>query len=163
VCRPVHFFVIASLTLRRFFKHYHPMLPILDPSWDPDSFYKMSPFVFWCLLVTGSRRYELDPTILTRVSPSVKQLALKAQSQVTSYFATICGLLILCTWPLPMNTTWEDPSPMYSGAAMQLALQHGLHMCAKQHASARPTTSRNIHQEAFLARVWAYLEFVCHW
>ncbi|KAH8898123.1 hypothetical protein GQ53DRAFT_623572, partial [Thozetella sp. PMI_491] len=146
-----------------FFEHYHPMLPILDPSWDPDSFYKLSPFVFWCLLITGSRRYELDPTILDRLAPSIKRLSLNALSHVAGYFPAICGLAILCTWPLPMNTMWDDPSPMYSGAAMQLALQHGLHMFTKEHASARLVPFRGITHEASLARIWAYLEFVCHW
>lgn len=158
-----YLYQILLLTLTRFFRHYHPMLPILDPSWDPESFYKLSPFVFWCLLITGARRYELDPTILDRLVPSVKQLSLKALSQVTTYFPSICGLLILCAWPLPMNTMSEDLSPVYSGAAMNLALQHGLHMFTKQHASARPTAFQGIDHEASLARVWAYLEFVCHW
>lgn len=149
--------------LSRFFKHYHPMLPVLDPSWDPDSFYKLSPFVFWCLLITGSRRYELDPTILDRLTPSVQRLSSKAMMQVAAYFPTICGLLILCTWPLPMHTIWEDPSPMYSGAALQLALQHGLHLFTTPHASTRPAPFRDITKQASIARIWAYLEFVCHW
>ena len=139
------------------------MLPILDPSRSPDSFFDLSPFMFWCILITGSRRYDLDPTILARLSPSVKLLSSKDLLQISSYFPTICGLLILCTWPMPMSTFKEDPSPMYAGAAMQLALQHGLHMFAAQYTSSRSAAFQEISQQASLARVWAYLEFVCHW
>ncbi|KIW25712.1 uncharacterized protein PV07_08868 [Cladophialophora immunda] len=140
-----------------YFKHYHPMLPILDASCRPDTYYyKLSPFVFWCVVITGSRRYELDPTLLGRLSPGVTVLASKALQQTSSYFSTIRGLMILCTWPLPMKTILDDPSPMYSGAAMQLALQHGLHMLQLRGAVA------DVSYEPFLARTWAYLEFSCH-
>ncbi len=47
---------------------------------------------------------------------------------------------------------------MYTGAAMQLALQHGLHTTFEKADGAPESTN-----EASVARVWAYLEFVCHW
>lgn len=150
-------------TLTRFFEHYHPVLPIFDPSWDPSSIYMLSPFVFWCIVITGSRRYERDPTLLSRLTPGVKQLSLQALSQTTSYITNICGLLVLCTWPLPMKAICEDPSAMYSGAAMQLALQHGLQMFRTQHPSSRTISCKPIVHHGYLARIWAYLEFVCHW
>lgn len=146
-----------------FLKHYHSTLPILDPTWGPDSFYALSPFVFWCIVITGARRYELDPTILHRLAPGVAQMALRAMPQFSSYFPTICGLVILCVWPLPMKSLRDDPSPLYSGAAMQIALQHGLHMFPQGQACVRPLPFRDIAHDASLARVWAYVEFVCHW
>lgn len=146
-----------------FFKHYHPVLPILDPSWGPDTFYTLSPLVFWCIVVTGSRRYDLDPTILHRLAPGVSQMALRSLPQFSSYFPTICGLVMLCVWPLPMKTMHEDLSPLYSGAAMQIALQHGLHLSPHSQACGWPGSVRNVTHDASLARVWAYVEFVCHW
>lgn len=164
VCLCHHDFIVYYiLTSSRYFKHYHPMLPILDPSRDPDYFYELSPFVFWCLLITGSRRYEQDPTILERLAPSVKQLALKALTQATAYLPNICGLLILCVWPLPMTSIYEDTSSMYSGAVMQLALLHCLHLFEPQEVHTRTIGVQCINKQAYLARLWAYLEFVCHW
>lgn len=134
------------------------MLPILDPTCDADTYYKLSLLVFWVVLITGARRYELDPTLLDRLAPSVTQLALKSMPQISHYFSTICGLLILCTWPLPMKKLFDDPSPMYSGAAMQLALQQGMHTLYKRQDGCAEDA-----YEPSVARVWAYLEFVYHW
>lgn len=146
-----------------FFRHYHRTLPILDSSWDPDTVYQLSPFVFWCVVITGSRRYDLDPTILHRLAPGVTQMALLQLPQSQSYFPTICGLVMLCVWPLPMKTMHDDPSLLYSGIAMQMALQHGLHSFPHSQAHGCSEPFRNATREASLARVWAYVEFVCHW
>lgn len=146
-----------------FFRHYHRTLPILDPSWDPDTVYLLSPFVFWCVVITGSRRYDLDPTILHRLAPGVTQMTLLQLPQSQSYFPTICGLVMLCVWPLPMKTMHDDPSLLYSGIAMQMALQHGLHSFPQSQAYGGPVPFRNAMREVSLARVWAYVEFVCHW
>lgn len=146
-----------------FFRHYHRTLPILDPSWDPDTVYLLSPFVFWCVVITGSRRYDLDPTILPRLAPGVNQMALLQLPQSLAYLPTICGLLILCVWPLPMKTMHDDPSLLYSGIVMQMALQHGLHSFPQSQAYGCPVPFRNATREVSLARVWAYVEFVCHW
>ena len=62
-----------------------------------------------------------------------------------------------------MKKMVDDPSPMYSGAIMQLALQHGLHMFTKGEVYVGPAAFREIAHDAFMARVWAYLEFVCYW
>lgn len=145
----------------RFFEHYHPNVPILDPTCDPNTFYKMSPFVFWCVLVTGSRRYELDPTLLDRLAPNLSQLALKSMSQIMKYFSTIVGLVLLCAWPLPMKTMFDDPSPMYSGAMMQLALQNSLHMSMKRQDGRLIASKESVH-EAYRLRVWAYLQYVAY-
>ncbi|KAK5046219.1 hypothetical protein LTR84_008362 [Exophiala bonariae] len=145
-----------------FFKHYHPILPIFNPSPRPDSYYRLSPFIFWCIVITGSRRYDTDPTVLERLIPGVNRLALEALLHVKGYFPTICGLLVLCVWPLPMQTAAEDPSPMYCGATMQLALQHRLHLFTQKQTSIQPTSIMSIVQDANIARVWSYLEFVCH-
>lgn len=146
-----------------FFRHYHRTLPILDPSWDPDTVFLLSPFVFWCVVITGSRRYDRDPTILHRLAPGVTQMALLQLPQFQSYFPTICGLVMLCVWPLPMKSMHDDPSLLYSGIAMQMALQHGLHSYTQSQAYGCPVPFRNATREVSLARVWAYVEFVCHW
>lgn len=141
-----------------FFKHYHPQLAILDPMGSPDACYKTSTFVFWCVVITGSRKYDADPTLLDRLAPGVASLARKSLSCIASFLPTICGLSILSAWPLPMKSVLDDPSLLYTGAAMQLALQHGLHTSFK-----KPNGAIDVAHEATLARVWSYLEFVCHW
>jgi len=40
---------------------------------------------------------------------------------------TVQALLILCLWPFPVSTTFDDPSHSYSGIAVQMGLQLGLH------------------------------------
>lgn len=152
-----------ELTLTRYFKHYNPCLPIFEATNNPETFYKRSPFVFWCIVVTGARRYELDPTLLDTLAPSVGQLAVQNLSQMPSYFSCIVGLMILCAWPLPMKSMVDDPSPMYCGAALQLALQNEIHLLHRKTRNLNPSALRDLHCDAFIARVWGWLEFTCHW
>lgn len=147
-----------------FFRNYYPMMPVLDPTCSPDNTYQLSPFVFWCVIITGARRYDLDPTILDRLSPAVRKLASSCLFNAPSCIPTILAFAILSTWPLPMANVCDDSTPLYSGANLQLALQNGLHMPKfRQDANAGVGTMGSLTQQASLARIWAYVEFVCHW
>lgn len=40
-----------------YFRHYHPILPILEQEKHPDAYYTQLPFLFWCIVAVGARRY----------------------------------------------------------------------------------------------------------
>lgn len=145
----------------RFFQHYHSSLPIIDPGHDPDQYYSYSPLVFWSIIAIGSRRYEKDPTILSRLSSPVVTLALQMTVLTSQYIPIIQGLVLLCHWPFPMDTIYHDKSPVLAGAAMQLAIQNGLHMFSKRQDFTRNSLRQDQSEELFRAKLWSYCKIVC--
>ena len=149
--------------MSRFFKHYHPILPILELQYGSSDYFTYSPLLFWTMIVTGSRRYTLDPTILEILGPKVTNLAALAMIRVSEYVPTISALLILCAWPLPMESASDDPSPVYAGAIMQLSLQNGLHMLSKRQDFSQSHIVKDTNQEIFRTRLWAWCKVTCRW
>lgn len=148
---------------RRYFKHYHPILPILDPQRGCGDYYKNSCMLYWTIIVTGSRRYHLDPTLLEVLAPKVATMAALAMTRPSEYTATISGLLILCAWPLPIENSADDPSSVYSGIVLQLCLQNGLHMRSKRQDFSQSLLVTNANEEIFRDRLWAWCKVVCRW
>jgi transcriptional regulatory protein LEU3 len=67
-------------------------------------------------------------------------LALPALYSILQPIPAIQAVLLLCSWPMPTSTLFTDPSHALAGAAMQLAIQNGLHiLCREQDFARRPT------------------------
>ncbi|KFZ22563.1 hypothetical protein V502_02873, partial [Pseudogymnoascus sp. VKM F-4520 (FW-2644)] len=146
-----------------YFKHYHPILNILEPEYELQDYFTYSPLLFWTIIVTGSRRYSLDPTVLELLAPKVANLAALAMTRISKYLPTISALLILCAWPLPMENASDDPSSVYAGAILQLALQNGLHMRSKRQDFAQnQLIKETLNQEKFMIRLWGWCKVICH-
>ena len=94
----------------------------------PNEYYELSPFLFWVIIVTGSRQYHEDPTILDKISQLITPLAFSSMALRSTPIPVIQGLLILCTWRLPTNSMYKDMTHMLCGAAVNLATQIGLHV-----------------------------------
>ena len=146
----------------RFFKHCHYFLPVLDSTMTMHQYLTMSPFLFWAIIAVGSRHYAQDPTILGRLTPKVMKMALESCLDPHSHISTIQGLLLICHWPFPMDTIYKDPSIMFSGIILQLAVQNGLHTIGKRLDFVRdPFVFDNEDQEPFRARLWIHCKAVC--
>ena len=111
----------------RFFKNYASFLPGIFPSDIPFmSYHAQSPFLFWIMACTGARRFH-DTGYFQQAAGKVRELLAASLLQIQDPIPTIQAILILCLWPLPVDTIWKDPSHTIAGAAMQLAVQNGLH------------------------------------
>jgi transcriptional regulatory protein LEU3 len=111
-----------------FHEHYAPAFPkVFDRDTLPDACYAESPLLFWSIVCTGSRKYK-DPTLLERLSKHVVPLALRTIVANSQPIYAIKAVLLLCCWPMPINTLYKDPSQALAGAAMLLAVQSGLHV-----------------------------------
>ncbi|KAF2122766.1 C6 zinc finger domain-containing protein [Lophiotrema nucula] len=137
-----------------FFTQYHAILPILDPTLTPNDYYDTSPFLFWSIIVTGSRRYTNDPTILDKTSQLIAPLAFSSMALRSTPIPVIQGLLILCTWRLPTNSMYKDMTHVLCGAAIHLATQIGLHVAGVGQDFARMPIKKDQHQKIFRAKLW---------
>jgi hypothetical protein len=97
------------------------------------------------MVCTGSRKYASDPTILERLAKPILDLALPSMLTTKEAINNIKAVLVLCTWPMPMSTLYRDPSHALAGAAVQLAVQNGLHaLCHERDFAKRPTQRQNV-------------------
>lgn len=110
-----------------FFSVYHPFLPLLTSSKSPDEYYEASPLLFWAIVAVAARRYIPDPTLLSSLSGPVTRLLWTTVADVPQSYLVVQALCLLCTWPFPISSTSNDPTFMFSGLMMQIALQIGLH------------------------------------
>ncbi|KAF1967861.1 hypothetical protein BU23DRAFT_282157 [Bimuria novae-zelandiae CBS 107.79] len=140
-----------------FFTQYHPLLPILESSLAPSSangYYELSPFLFWCIVVTGARHYLEDRSILDKVSELITPLAFSSMALRSTPIPVIQGLLILCTWRLPTNSMYKDMTHVLCGAAIHLATSIGLHVAGAGQDFARTPLKTDQEQVVFRAKLW---------
>lgn len=98
---------------------------MLDPEKDPDAYYASSPLRFWIMISVAARR--LHPSLLKDLTGPLNDLLWKTMGEIPQNYIVVKALCILCTWPLPIDSTSSDPTFMLSGLMMQIALQLGLH------------------------------------
>jgi transcriptional regulatory protein LEU3 len=148
------------MNLCRFFQHYAPFLPgLLDPDTPWTSYHQRSPFLFWTIICTGARHFP-DLGFFQSVSSKVRTLTGSSLLQVQDPIPTIQASLILCLWPLPLDTMWKDPSHALAGAAMQLAIQNGLHAFRHEQDFRRDPIDSNDRMRVFRVQVWLHCVIV---
>ncbi|KAF2686999.1 hypothetical protein K458DRAFT_297131 [Lentithecium fluviatile CBS 122367] len=146
-----------------YFSQYNPLLPILDSHLSPTSpneYYELSPFLFWSIVVTGSRQYSDDPTVLDRISQLITPLAFSSMALRSTPIPVIQGLLILCTWRLPTSSMYKDMTHVLCGAAVHLATQIGLHVAGVGQDFARTPLKKDQDQKIFRAKLWMHCVIV---
>ncbi|KAI9706999.1 MAG: hypothetical protein M1820_004587 [Bogoriella megaspora] len=135
--------------------HCEKFLPgILDHKIPPERFYKESPFLFWSIVSVGARRLEDNPGLLEQVTGHIIGLAVSSLYSMSNPIPAIIAVLLLCMWPLPVNTTTKDTSHALAGAAMQLALQHGLHIFGHDQDFYREPPNCRSNDKIWRARLW---------
>ncbi|KAL6708534.1 hypothetical protein ACN47E_002515 [Coniothyrium glycines] len=137
-----------------FFTQYHPLFPIIDPTKTPNEYHDMCPFLFWAIIVTGSRRYVEDPMILEKTSQHITPLAFSSMALRSSPIPVIQGLLILCTWRLPTNSMYKDMTHLMCGSAVHLATQIGLHVAGVGQDFARMPLKKDQDLKVCRAKLW---------
>ncbi|KAF7198228.1 Transcriptional regulatory protein SEF1 [Pseudocercospora fuligena] len=116
-----------------FLTHYGPHLDgLFEDSLTPNERYQQSPLLFWTILLVGSRGYPKDSTIYDRLGEHVLELAFKSMIRPNDPLPVIVSAVIICTWPLPFDMVYRDPTQALAGAAYGLAIQNGLHMYARE-------------------------------
>jgi transcriptional regulatory protein LEU3 len=96
-------------------------------------------------------------------------MALQSLANIPQYIQLIQAVLLLCNWPPPLETIFKDPSLVLCGVAMQLALQHGLHMSdTRQGFELDQLRSEKDHEAARIkamrgndGKLWTYCKIVC--
>jgi transcriptional regulatory protein LEU3 len=155
--------IISRLTFEcRFLKFYEPVVPGIIQSTlsNPDDVFRYSEVLFWVIVSTGARKYQCDPTLLESLQKPVARLAQHSLMIPDHATANIQAAIILCLWPLPMETLFGDPSHAIAGAAMQLAVQIGLPYPKSRQDFTRTALRHSANDGDFRDRLWVYCTIV---
>jgi hypothetical protein len=126
----------------------------------PDDVFRYSEVLFWVIVSTGARKYKCDPTLLESLQNPVAKLVQHSLLSFDHAIANIQAAIILCLWPLPMETLFGDPSHAIAGAGMQLAIQIGLPNYKSRQDFSRTATQHSADDEDFRNRLWVYCTIV---
>ncbi|RGP70225.1 hypothetical protein FSPOR_4125 [Fusarium sporotrichioides] len=126
----------------RFFNHYSKLLPAIlnDNDRNPEPYFKESPLLFWTIIATGARHLEHATKIYRLAAQEIRGGIFQPLLHITNPIPIIKASLILCLWPLPVDTMWKDPSHVYAGTAHSLAIQNGLFVQGHEQDFARTHT-----------------------
>ncbi|OKL55472.1 hypothetical protein UA08_09208 [Talaromyces atroroseus] len=139
-----------------YFNNYARLLPILNPRLSPNTYFSRSPLLFWTIVAVGSRRYDKDPTLLTRLAPSIQNMALLSLSMREAVIEVIQSLLLLSIWPFPFNSVNKAMAHIFCGAAVNLAQQIGMHVFGIGQDFARVKLFPNEAEKAYRAQLWQH-------
>ncbi|KAH8801387.1 hypothetical protein F5884DRAFT_806461 [Xylogone sp. PMI_703] len=114
---------------RRYFARCHQHLPFKMRTHSHEDIYAECPLLFWVICAVTSN-WE----IRLLLAPMIKAMVADALHSFHRSIETVQALLILCIWPFPISSLGEDPSLFYSGIAVQMGLQLGLHCPTQSHS-----------------------------
>ncbi|KIW00368.1 uncharacterized protein PV09_08080 [Verruconis gallopava] len=145
----------------RFFSSYAPNVPgIFDRDQDPDAVHQSSEFLYWTIVHVGARRSK-DPTIVESLTRPLLDLAQRSLLCPEQAVTSIRAVIALCLWPIPINSTFKDPTHAFCGAALQLAIQKGLPFASRKQDFARfPVEQAEKDGFLYYSRLWAYFQWI---
>ena len=131
---------------------YAPQVFVFETNLTPNDCYARSPLLFWTIVATGCRKYVDDPTIHSLLIPQL--LDLVRSSVFSRDLSTIQAFLLLCVWPIPVDTLDYDISPVLIGVLLQLAVNIGLHLRGDGQDFSRTTLDHDSTEEIRRSKIW---------
>ena len=133
-------------------RNYSPQVFIFESHLTPNDCHSQSPLLFWTIVAIGSRKYPDDPTVLSLLAPRLLRMVRNAV--FSRDLPTIQAFLLLCVWPLPVDTLDNDISPVLIGVILQLAMNIGLHLHGDGQDFSRTTLNPDSGEETLRSKLW---------
>ena len=111
---------VAEL-FRDFFGRCHIYLPFKIHG-SSEAIYSSCPLLFWAICAVPA-----PPTIRSKLEPHLKGLVSSVLLEPPGSLEIVQALLIMCMWPPSFSWNRHDSSLIYSGIAIHMGLQLGLH------------------------------------
>ncbi|UNI24644.1 hypothetical protein JDV02_010377 [Purpureocillium takamizusanense] len=110
-----------------YFETCHPNFPILSDHAVFMETCDQSEFLLWTVIAVGSAELSDYSTIRALLEPHIRDMATQVYGVLDYPLQTVQALILLCWWPYSFCSHREDPSWLYCGQAVHLALLYGLH------------------------------------
>lgn len=128
---------------------------MLDISISPDTYFDRSPLLFWAIISIAARRYEADPTLITSICGPCTKLLWSTLSALPHNRYIIQGIVLICMWPFPVNSMWQDPSYMLITTVKAAAMQIGIHRPENVQDFLRKKTKLSAQEFQDAIKTWA--------
>ncbi|MCJ1400630.1 hypothetical protein MMC11_003838 [Xylographa trunciseda] len=144
---PIGDMILHSNTVLALFEHFDttldPHLPILEPCTSLYALYQSSATLFWTIVLVACRENPLYRHLYDKLAPFVRdKLSLKLMDLPHS-LTTLHAILLVCLWPFPVRSQADDPSWLWSGSAVNIAMMMGLHKPGHEMEYGRPMRPHN--------------------
>jgi hypothetical protein len=106
---------------RVFYDECHIYLPF-KINGSSEALYRSCPLLFWAVCAVPA-----PPAIRFKLEPQLKRMVSDVHLETPGSVEIVQALLILCMWPPSFSWNRHDPSFIYSGIAIHMGLQLGLH------------------------------------
>ena len=98
--------------------------------------------------------------MIEAIGPLINNLAFASISSMSAPLRTLESLLILCTWAAPCRSSTENVTYVICGAAVNLAMQLGLHIPGIGQDFARDLIPSCQEQVFLRNRLWSFIGIV---
>ena len=89
--------------------------------------YRPCPLLFWVVMALAAKGCEKYAHLYLQLRDPIKLLAADFTNPASRSTSFVHALLLLCIWPFPFSAINEDPSWLYCGLAINMAMLLGLH------------------------------------
>ncbi|KAI1124306.1 hypothetical protein F5Y10DRAFT_31978 [Nemania abortiva] len=133
---------IAIEAFKIFASLFHPKIPVLV-SVNINNIYNSSPLLFWTIIAIVASHTSVPSAdgLYDQIAEPFQDMLRTEALQAPLPLQRIRALLLLCVWPMPVETQRQDPSWLYSGIAVNSALYLGLHRSGPPHPCRGPSGS----------------------
>ena len=108
-------------------------------------------------IVQGGRKYSKDASLVQALRKPIQQLARDAIFEIDRAISTIKAILILCLWPLPIDSMFSDATFALAGVALQLGVQKGLPYASSTQDFTRKAIAQNEKDRQYRVSLWFFL------
>nr|XP_001397295.2 hypothetical protein ANI_1_1804134 [Aspergillus niger CBS 513.88] len=147
--------LVASQVPSFFFTHYHPYVPLLDPTISPDQYYARSAVLFWSIILLASRRYTEEPGLFVSLTAPVKKLIWDTIANPPHTWHVVQAIILVCLWPFPTSSLSSDITSILLSTAQTISLRIGLHRPEAIQDFSRTKRRLMPDEMAEVARTWA--------
>lgn len=111
----------------RYYSSYHAQFPLLQGPVQLLESYNACPCLFWMVVALACKDHEKYAHLYLQLRSPIKRLAADHTVAASRSIFFVQALLLLCVWPFPFGAINEDPSWLYCGLAIHMAMLLGLH------------------------------------
>ena len=133
---------LSSGDIRKLFQHFDEHLcrhiPILEPCTSLRSYYTASKLLFWTVALVSCKFNSSYHELYFRLQPHHEALLAASLFKIPQSMKTLHSLLLVCIWPYPINSQFDDPVWVLMGTVINMAMTMGLHEPGHQHEYGRP-------------------------
>ena len=135
-----------------FMRHYAPQVCVINQTMSSRDYFRLSGLLYWTMVTIGSRKYPANSRLLGTLAPRLTDMI--RQAMFNPDLAAIQAFLLLCIWPIPIDTFGKEISTTLSASMLQFAMNKGLHIRGIGQDFSRVTLNPEPALEILRGKLW---------